>query len=177
VRTPARELSTLARALDTFLRDNDGSALVESALLVPLLFVLLFGVYEFSWFFYQQHLASVGVRDAARYLARASSPCDEGSAAWSIEQAYARNLATTGSIRGNAARIKGWTPAMVMLRCTAVNNPAGPTGLPAYRGGEVVYVITASTSFADPSLGFFAFLHLATPVISVSHSERATGPG
>ena len=50
--------------------DKDGSALVEGAVLVPLLFVLLFGVYEFSWFFYQQHLVSTGVRDAARYLAR-----------------------------------------------------------------------------------------------------------
>ena len=171
----ARTLGTLT--LCTLLRDNDGSALVESAVLVPLLFVLLFGVYEFSWFFYQQHLAALGVRDAARYLARVSDPCDEQSAAWSIEQGYARNLATTGSIRGDAARIKGWTSAMVVLRCTALNNPVGPTGLPAYRGGEVVYVITASTSFVDPSLGFFAFLHLAPPVISVSHSERATGPG
>jgi hypothetical protein len=162
----------------TLLRDNNGSALVESAVLVPLLFALLFGVYEFSWFFYQQHLAAIGVREAARYLARVSNPCDERSAAWPIEQANARTLATTGSVRGNSARVKGWTAAMVVLRCTAINNPAGPTGLRAYRsGGEVVYVITASTSFVDPSLGFFAFLHLAPPVISVSHSERVVGSG
>jgi TadE-like protein len=161
-----------------FLRDADGSALVESAVLVPLLFALLFGVYEFSWFFYQQHLAAIGVRDAARYLARVKSPCDERSAAWPMEQTNARILATTGSIRGEAARVKGWTAAMVVLRCTAISNPAGPTGLRAYRsGGEVVFVITASTSFADPSLGFFAFLHLAPPVISVSHSERVVGSG
>jgi hypothetical protein len=162
----------------TLLRDNNGSALVESAVLVPLLFALLFGVYEFSWFFYQQHLAAIGVRDAARYLARVSNPCDERSAAWPLEQANARTLATTGSVRGNSARLKGWTSAMVVLRCTAINNPAGPTGLRAYRSGsEVVYVITASTSFVDPSLGFFAFLHLAPPVISVSHSERVVGSG
>jgi Flp pilus assembly protein TadG len=161
----------------TFLQDDDGSALVESAVLVPLLFVFLFGVFEFSWFFYQQHLAAMGVRDAARYLARVSNPCDEHSAAWPIEQANARTLATTGSVRGNTARIKGWTAAMVVLRCTAVGNPAGPTGLRAYRSGEVVYVITASTSFVDPALGFFAFLHLAAPVISVSHSERVVGSG
>src|SRR5882672_7162812 len=156
----------------TFLQDNDGSALVESAVLVPLLFVFLFGVFEFSWFFYQQHLAAMGVRDAARYLARVSNPCDEHSAAWPIEQANARTLATTGSVRGNTARIKGWTAAMVVLRCTAVGNPAGPTGLRDYRSGEVVYVITASTSFVDPALGFFAFLHLAPPVNSASPSTR-----
>jgi hypothetical protein len=152
--------------------------MVESAVLIPLLFALLFGVYEFSWYFYQQHLASIGMRDAARYLARVSNPCDERSAAWSMEQSNARALATTGSIRGGTARVNGWTAAMVVLRCTAITNPAGPTGLRAYRsGGEVVYVITASTSFADPSLGFFAFLHLVPPVISVSHSERVVGSG
>ena len=168
----------MTRARQTLLRDNDGSALVESAVLVPLLFVLLFGVYEFSWFFYQQHIASIGVRDAARYLARVNNPCDERSPAWPIELAHARTLATTGSIRGDTARIKGWTAAMVVLRCTPINNPAAPTGLRAYRGGgDVIYVITASTSFADPSLGFFAFLRLGPPVVSVSHSERAIGSG
>jgi hypothetical protein len=151
--------------------------MVESAVLIPLLFALLFGVYEFSWFFYQQHLAAIGVRDASRYLARVSNPCDERSAVWSIEQANARILATTGSIRGSTARIKGWTSAMVDLRCTAISNPEGPTGLRAYRGGEVVYVITASTSFVDPSLGFFAFLHLTPPIISVFHTERVVGAG
>jgi hypothetical protein len=167
----------LARRPETLLRDDEGSALVESAVLVPLLFALLFGVYEFSWFFCQQHLAAIGVRDAARYLARVSSPCDEHSAAWSMEQANARTLATTGSIRGNTARIKGWATTMVELRCTAISNPIGPRGLRAYRSGEVVYVITASTRFVDPALGFFAFLRLAPPVISVSHSERAIGSG
>ena len=98
----------IQRTQRTLLRDNEGSALVESAVLVPLLCVLLFGVYEFSWFFYQQHIAAIGVRDAARYLARVSNPCDERSAMWPIELAHARNLATTGSIRGDAARIKGW---------------------------------------------------------------------
>jgi hypothetical protein len=164
--------------LRTLLRDNDGSALVESALLVPLLFTLLFGVYEFSWFFYQQHLVAVGVRDAARYLARVNDACDERSPTWPMEQTNAKILATTGSIRGDTARVKGWTPAMVVLRCTAISNPLGPRGLRAYRsGGEVVYVITASTSFADPSLGFFGFLHLSPPLISVSHSERVVGSG
>ena len=160
-----------------FLRDDNGSAMVESAVLLPLLFALLFGVYEFSWFFYQQHLAAIGVRDAARYLARVSNPCDERSPVWRIEQANARTLATTGSIQGSTARIKGWTAAMVELRCTAINNPAGVTGLRAYRGGEVVYVITAATSFVDPSLGFFAILHLPPPVISVFHTERVVGSG
>jgi hypothetical protein len=149
----------------------DGSALVEGAVLLPLLFVLLFGVYEFSWYFDQQHLVSTGLRDAARYLARVNSPCDANSPVWPIEEAYAKNLATTGSIAGGAARVKGWTAGMVALRCTAIDNPG------AYRGGEVIHVITASSRFSDPSLGFFALLRLPPPAISAAHSERAIGPG
>jgi Flp pilus assembly protein TadG len=57
-----------------FCGDTRGSALLEGTVLTPFLCVLLFGVYEFSNFFYQQHLVSTGVRDAARYLARAADP-------------------------------------------------------------------------------------------------------
>src|SRR5262249_9153095 len=128
-------------------------------------------VYEFSWFIYQQHLVSTGLRDAARYLTRVNRPCDVGSPDWPIEEVYARNLATTGSIAGGAARIKGWTSEMVGLGCTGIDNPG------AYRGGEVIHVITVSSRFADPSLGFFALLRLPPPAISAAHSERAIGPG
>src|ERR1700716_1410993 len=122
--------------------DMGGSALVEGAVLVPLLFLLLFGVYEFSWFFYQQHLVSTGVRDAARYLARVVNSCNALSPAWVIDQAHAKNLATTGSINGGPERVRGWTAAMVTPRCTAIDNPIGADGLSVYRGGDVIHVVT-----------------------------------
>jgi TadE-like protein len=156
-----------ARTIRALWQDRDGSALVEGAVVVPVLFALMFGIYEFSWLFYQQHLISTGLRDAARYLARSSSPCDAASPDWIIAEGYARNLATSGSIGGGPARVKGWTAAMVTPLCTAVDNPPGPT----------IYVVTVSTRFTDPSLGFFGFLGLRSPVISVAHSERAIGPG
>jgi len=166
-----------AAMLERLARNEEGSALIEGAIVVPVLCVLLFGVYEFSWFFYQQHLISTGLRDAARYLAHLSAPCDQTSFNWPIEQASARNLATTGSISGGAARVKGWTAAAVRLDCRWVDNQTGPGGLSAYRGGPVVYVVTASTRFRDPALGFFGLLGLQSPAISVSHSERVIGPG
>jgi hypothetical protein len=157
--------------------EEEGSALVEGAILMPLLFVLIFGVYEFSWFFYQQHVATIGVRDAARYLARVGNPCDAESPLWANAQMHAKELATTGSIGGNTPRIKGWSSAMVTLHCAPIDNPIGSTGLSAYRGGQIVYLITASSRFIDPSLGFFSLLRLVPPTISVSHSERAIGRG
>jgi TadE-like protein len=158
-------------------RDDRGSALVEGAIVVPVLFALMFGIYEFSWLFYQQHTISTGLRDAARYLSRSPDPCNPASMIWLLQEEYAKNLATTGSINGGTARVKGWAPAMVTARCSPIDNPTGPNGLSAYRGGPVIYVVTVSTKFADPGLGFFKFLGLQSPIISVAHSERVIGPG
>ncbi|HEY2230862.1 MAG TPA: TadE/TadG family type IV pilus assembly protein [Xanthobacteraceae bacterium] len=167
----------LTRGMQALWRDREGSALVEGALVVPVLFALMFGIYEFSWLFYQQHLISTGLRDAARYLARFPNPCDGSSPNWLIAEEYAKNLATTGSIDGGTARVKGWSAAMVTPQCTAIDNPSGSNGLSPYRGGQTIYVVTVSTRFSDPSLGFFGFLGLQAPMISVAHSERAIGPG
>lgn len=169
--------SALLRSLKHLWSDGEGSALVEGAILVPLLFALLFGTFEFSWFFYQQHLASTGIRDAARYLSRSSAPCDETSERWRKEIAQAKNLAATGSITGGAPRIKGWSATMINAHCTKIDNTIGANGLNIYRGAGAVAVITVFTRFIDPSLGFFGLLGLKPPSISVSHSERAIGPG
>ena len=114
---------------------------------------------------------------AARYLSRAGDPCQPNSRIWLTAEGYAKNLATSGAITGGPPRIRGWTPAMVSLRCTAVANPVELDGLPAYRGAGLIPIVTVSTRFPDPSLGFFRVLGLRPPLIAVSHSERATGPG
>ena len=165
------------RAARSLPRDSEASALVEGAVIVPLLIVLLLGVYEFSWFFYQQHVISSGLRDAARYLARSHDSCGSGPANWAAAEESAKNLAVSGSITGGLSRVKGWTPVMVTLRCHQIDNLPPASGLAAYRGGSVVYVITASTQFIEPSLGFFGLLGLPLPIISVAHSERVIGPG
>jgi Flp pilus assembly protein TadG len=165
------------RRIRLLLQDCAGSALVEGAVIVPVLFVLMFGIYEFSWLFYQRHLISTGLRDATRYLARSADPCNPGSRNWLLAQENARKLATTGSIIGGPSRVKGWSADMVIPACQAIDNPTTLNGLAAYRGGPTIYVVTVSTRFADPSLGFFKLLGLQSPVISVEHSERAIGPG
>jgi Flp pilus assembly protein TadG len=158
-------------------KNEDGSALVEGAVILPVLFALLFGVYEFSWFFYQQHLISTGLRDGARYLARSATLCDAASPLWAAQVANAKNLATTGSIAGGAPRVKGWSAAMVVPRCAEIGNAPGAGVTSAYRGGAVISVVSLSTRFAEPSLGFFRLLGLRPPDISVMHSERMIGPG
>jgi adhesin HecA-like repeat protein len=144
-------------------RNREGSALVEATVVVPVLFTLTFGVYEFSWVFYTHQLVSAGVRDAARYAAKAPNPCD------STIETDAKNLATTGQISsGGTARVHGWSAGSVSVSCTSVDNSAG-----TYRGGSTITIVHVTTSFTDNSLGFFPYLGLTVPTISVGHSERA----
>ena len=155
---------------------DEGSALVEGAVLLPVLMILMFGIYEFSWLFYQQQVMSDGIHAAARHLARSSKPC-AASPIWVGEEIAAQTLATTGSVTHGNARIKGWSAGMVAIACTPIDNTIGADGLRTHRGGAVIYAVTVSSRFTDPSLGFFRLLGLPPPVISVSHSERVTGPG
>ena len=140
--------------------------------MIPLLIALVFGVLEFSWLFYQQHLVAIGLHDAASYLARSPDPCNSASRTWKTEQQRAKNLATKGSPVGGSARVQGWTAEMVMTQCRKIDNPVGSDGLNRFRGASV-YVVTASTKFTYSSLGFLDLLHLRAPIISASYSERA----
>jgi TadE-like protein len=152
-------------------RDEQGSALLEATLLTPIVLSLVLGVFEFAWYFYQQQAIEVGLRDAARYIARiapSSDPtCSPGD--WPT----ARYLATTGSVdtTNPSRRIRGWDPGQVNFTCLAVPNTGG------YLGGDGtnIYVVQASTSFGAPSLGFLSYLGVGPRTIAISHQERTFG--
>jgi Flp pilus assembly protein TadG len=152
-------------------RDDEGSALIEGAIILPVLFILVFGVFEFSWLICQQHLISTGIRDAARYIARSANPND------GTIKKDAKYLATTGAIDGNTARVSGWTADDVEISYTFIKNPTNDNGLTNFRGGAVIESVTVSTIFTVPSLGFFGVLSLSPPTIKVSHQERVIGSG
>lgn len=152
------------RWIKALLQSDQGTALVESAIILPVFLTLVGGVYEFSFYLYQQQLVTIGVRDAARYLALTADPTS------STNQVDAKNLALTGSINGGRDRVTGWTPSDISIQIDTVDNNAA-----AYSGGSVIRLVTVSTSFVDPSLGFFDLLGLKPPTIGVSHQERALG--
>ena len=159
------------RILRSLWRNGDGSALIEGAIIVPVLLILVLGVFEFSWLIDQQHLISTGIHDAARYLARSANPRDL------TIQKRAKNLATTGAIDGDTARVRGWTTSDVHISYASVNNSVVSNGLTLFRGDAAIQIVTVSTTFAVPSLGFFGSLGLKPPALTVSHQERVIGPG
>jgi Flp pilus assembly protein TadG len=173
----------ILRMLQSLWRDKEGTALVEGAVLMPMMIVLVGGVFEFSWVFYQQKLIEAGVRDAARYLTRVPTdfpfnnrnPClaTNGSGG-PLYTTYAQNVAVYGSTSttGFNPRVNGWTTGDVTITCPTFDNSAG-----GYVGGATLYRVLVSTSFPDPSLGFFGLLGLSPPNISAGHEERYIGPG
>ena len=159
------------RLLRSIWRNSEGSALVEGSIILPVLFILVFGVFEFSWAICQQHLILTGISDAARYIARSTIPNDP-----TIKK-VAKNLATTGSVDGDTPRVKGWTVDDVDISYTFIDNPAGDNGLTNFRGAQVIESVNVSTTFTVPSLGFFGILHISPPILNVSHQERIIGSG
>jgi Flp pilus assembly protein TadG len=179
-------------------RDQEGSAIVESAVVVPVLMALFAGVYEFSYFFYQQQLITTGVRDAARYLARFDlTSCSSGSmsisncAVTACVNGSPTNILTAaqniaiygyGSSSGHTARVSGWGTSAVTASLADDSNTGAstPCGASACNGGTTsgassVQVVTVSTTFSDPSLGFFSYLGYGAPNIVISHAERVVG--
>lgn len=152
------------RKVKSILRSDDGAALVECAIILPVFLVLVCGVYEFGFYLYQQQLMTSGVRDAARYLTLTADPAS------STNQSAAKHIAVSGFVNGGAARVNGWTASDISIAVTAVDNSVG-----SYSGGSVIQIVTVSTSFEDPSLGFLGLLGLTKPTIRLSHQERFVG--
>jgi Flp pilus assembly protein TadG len=155
----------------TLWRDSEGSALVEGSIILPVLFVLVFGVFEFSWTICQQHLILTGISDAARYIARSTTPHDPTT------KKDAKYLATTGAVDGETPRVRGWTADDIDIAYTFLKNSASDKGLTNFRGGELIESVTVSTTFTVPPLEFFGILKLSPPTLNVSHQERILGPG
>ena len=99
-----RERGTAKAA--SFWRDEEGSALVEATIVMPLLLSLFLGVFEFSWFFYNQQLVVSGLRDAARYMTRIEltdgnrDPCAQKDQYGALYTDDAANIATTAQATG-----------------------------------------------------------------------------
>jgi Flp pilus assembly protein TadG len=162
--------------LRIFWRDVRGSVLIEGAIIFPVLFVLFFGVFEFSWFFYEQHRVSTGLRDAARYIAR-TVIVD------ATVQSNAKSLALSGDTSGSCTvsttttcRVKGWTdPDSIHIEFVSVDCAA-----PYYcqGGATTMQGVKVWTSFTPSSLGFLGFLRLGPLVINnLSHTERIVSGG
>lgn len=141
------------------LKDStSGAALVEMALMLPLLLCLMGGMAEFGRAFQQYHVANKGVKSAARYLARVAEENDCGttlSANWNTNVTRAKNLARLNSLNGTGSPVlSNWTDADITIDDpTCVANTGG-----AFNGPAQIPIVNVSTTFTYDDLGMLSLL-------------------
>jgi Flp pilus assembly protein TadG len=136
------------------------------AIVLPVLFMIGFGIFEFGYLIYNLHLITTGVRDAARY----ASGLPQGSA-----DAAAKNLAMTGVTSGGTDRVSWWNdPTTITITYpTVANTVVG--GLKSYRGGDNIVLVQVAANVDYQGLGFLGFLGLGSITLHAQHEERLYG--
>lgn len=90
----------MGRFMLTFNYTNEkGTAIVELAILLPLLMILLFGIIEFGRALYQEQMVTKSALSASRYLSRVYDGLDSNclpNPHWPEHEAAARTLAVYG---------------------------------------------------------------------------------
>lgn len=149
--------------------DRRGTAAIEAAVFTPLLLLFVIGAAEFGNMLYNANLIQTGLRDAARYLARVSDPVPAES--------FAKNLAVTGSINGDAPpRVAWWNTDDIVVTYRITDNPPDPeTGRRAFRSGPEVMVIRVATTVSYAGLGTLGVLGQDAVSIAFAHEERFVG--
>ncbi|MDX8500273.1 TadE/TadG family type IV pilus assembly protein [Mesorhizobium captivum] len=162
-------MTKLSQITRLFRRDEDGTALVEMAIVAPFVLLLSAGVFEFSNILNTRLLLEAGVEDAARYMARCSGD-------WDTCKGLAQNLAANGAVDGTSARVTGWLPAQVTITKTSTAAVDPDTGTQLYLSSKsTVDVVTVSTSYTYPDVGFWSYLGFGDLTLSVAHQERVFG--
>ena len=147
--------------------DTRGTATLELAVVLPVLFSIGFGIFEFGNIIYNYHLISNGVRDAARY----ASGLPQGSA-----DSAAKSIALTGRISGTEYRISWWTdPTTISITPILVPNNL-VSGIKEYRGPDPIVMVRvqAIVPYSLP-LGFLGYLGLGPITLTATHEERLFG--
>jgi len=167
--------------LDDLCRDDRGSALIEMAVVVPVLFTIGFGVIEFGNAIYSYHLIANGVRDAARYASGLEH--DPGANDGNIKCIAMTGLVSGGACNPAAAasctsacRVSWWNDAATETTVSydEFDNVDG-SGNRIFRGQETIWRVTVTANVSYESIGFLGYLGLSAPTLSVSHEERIIG--
>jgi Flp pilus assembly protein TadG len=167
----ARLVSVIRR----FRREERGTALTETAIMMPFLLILSAGVFEFGNVIYQKLLIEAGLRDGARYLAR----CDVtfNTSIPSCED-FARNIAACGGTEActtTSSRVSGWGPGHIVIEYHVTDNPLDADGLPAYRGDATIRTVELRTTFNYTGTALLNFIGVPGINLGAAHQERYIG--
>jgi Flp pilus assembly protein TadG len=167
------------RVLVCLLRNQNGAAGAEMALIVPLLVTLMFGTFEMGSYFWSEHKVVKSVRDAARFASRQSAfytpaNCTAGTVTSSVATDI-DNVARYGKLSvtiTDKPKIYGWTtPVTVSLSCPAIGSYVG-----IYKGKTNVPVVTV-TANAVPYPSLFKVLGFTSTGLTLNASSQSAVTG
>ncbi len=173
-------MKALSSLLCKLKADQRGTALIELAVVLPVLLGICLGVFEFGNAIYSRHLIENGVRDAARFASgmkfdykTCTIPADT--------QTKTQYVALTGIPTANTNyRVSYWNPSttgfVFTVGCLNVAN--GPTSCGStrcYRGPDNIAMVTVSTDIPYQGIGFLGYFGLSAPTMHISHQERLYG--
>ncbi len=150
------------------LKDRRGNAMVEFALVLPVILLILGGLVDIGRLFYQADALEKALRDGATFAARSQLPLSQEA----IEKTA--NLIKTGTLSGNGALLlPGWQNGSGELDIETVSVPVmDPLGQQ-----EMVPVIRLRASVpAQPLLpGIWALFGQENFTIEASHEQAYLG--
>lgn len=154
----------------TFLGDESGTALVEFAMLLPMLLLVFAVIIEGGRLMWSYQSVNAGVRDAARYLARIAPGdiCSSGGSVGTYTAALediVRQKSGGGSIFPSKITVDSVLPT---LTCVAGSYRVSPAP---------VVEVTVTMTITFPFAGLFAFngQSLGTLTKTVSDQSRVFG--
>ena len=173
-------METFSTQLWKFENDQRGTALIELAVVLPILLAICLGVFEFGNAIYTRHLIENGIRDAGRYIA--GLPYDSTkSALLAANKTAAMNIALTGTSTTNTNyRVSYWNPSAAgfvfnVAYPTVANGPTSCGTTRCYRGPDTITMVTVSTDIPYQGLGFLGYFGLSNLTMHVEHEERLFG--
>jgi Flp pilus assembly protein TadG len=155
-------MTSLVESLFRLARASSGSALVETAVILPIMISLMVGGVDFGMAFSAHATVGKSVRDAARYLG--SLPTTAACSTWAI--ANAKNLAVFGKLDpspDDSPLISGW-----QADGGTGNNVSVDCSMPS------VIIVLAEAPYRTLMLGA-VLPKIGTITLSAQHEEQSIG--
>ena len=160
----------------SFLRNSDGTAGAEMALMLPLLVALLFGGMEGGYYFWSEHRVVKAVRDGARYAGRQSFDqydCGASSVVGATNTAI-KNLTRTGTLDGTGAPlVPGWTDSQTTVTVAPCRTSADQGLFRGQPNGATRVIVSADV----PYRSLASSLGISTAALRLRASEQAVVMG
>lgn len=155
------------RCIRRYLKDTNGIAAIEGALLFPLLATIGFGIIDCSLLMMQNHKLTAGLTSAGNYLSKTQNPFSAES--------KAKQLAVNGTF-SQAAKpyIDNLQPNNISISYRNITNQ-DINGSRDFRGGDLIRVAAFSASVPYDGIGFLKTITGGALNVSASYETRLIG--